>query len=147
MVSNIQAQFNGLIDGYRDTTYSIDHPLSTWAFIYLNGMSDFGDIKNHIYPPAAESGPGDEERFDHCSALIKILDDFSDIYASQVTWSNYYTMLRIFKRYEFSFKNKLVAARKIAFSSYPGTLSSTDDFYMMDSKLLVMETTYGLKKS
>jgi len=41
------------------------------------------------------------------------------------------------KSYEFNYSNKLVKSKKIVFSSYPGALSSVDDFYMIDGHLLV----------
>ena len=41
----------------------------------------------------------------HCSALIKLTDDFSDIFFSHNTWSIYNSMIRIFKEYHF-FSNK-----------------------------------------
>jgi len=31
--------------------------------------------------------------------------------------------------------------KKITYSSYPGCLSSTDDFFMVDGNLMVTETT------
>jgi len=65
-------------------------------------------------------------------------DDFSDIFAGHSTWFPYSAMNRIFKRYEFNLNNPALAAKKVAFSSYPGMLSSWDDFYMMDSGLLMI---------
>jgi len=48
-------------------------------------------------------------------------------------------MTRIWKAYDFPLRG--VAAKKISFSSYPGCVSSTDDYYLMDSGLAVTETT------
>ena len=50
-------------------------------------------------------------------------------------------MLRIFKEYRFVTKNGFESSKTIAFPSYPGLLFSSDDFYLMDSNLVVMETT------
>ena len=50
-------------------------------------------------------------------------------------------MIRIFKEYRFVSNKGNEKSKTIVFSSYPGTLYSLDDFYFMDSKLLVMETT------
>jgi hypothetical protein len=53
-------------------------------------------------------------------------------------------MTRIFKYYKFSLGGSETIADQIAFSSYPGAVSSTDDFYIMDSGLAVMETSLVL---
>ena len=81
----------------------------------------------------------------HCSALIKC--DFSsnslnDILIGHTTWDSYSEMHRVFKIYDFKFNlfNKFKHSL-IMFSSYPGTLTSTDDFYMLNSKIAVVETT------
>jgi len=74
----------------------------------------------------------------HFSAIIKVTDNFSDILAGHSTWFTFSAMNRIFKRYEFPLQNKALASTKVAFSSYPGMLSSWDDFYMMDSGLLMI---------
>ena len=77
----------------------------------------------------------------HSSALIKLSDDFSDLWFGHNPWITYLTMIRIFKEYRF-ISNKGKEKGKInIFSSYPGALSSIDDFYFLDSNLLVMETT------
>ncbi|VDO17862.1 unnamed protein product [Haemonchus placei] len=53
----------------------------------------------------------------HCSALIKLLPDLSDIYFSHVTWESYSTMLRAQKKYTFSTNDP---GRSYSFSGYPG---------------------------
>jgi len=51
-------------------------------------------------------------------------------------------MLRIYKHYNFEFfNNEHLKAINITFSSYPGTISSTDDFYVINGQLVVLETT------
>jgi len=57
------------------------------------------------------------------------------------TWNDYSKMTRIFKYYDFDLPGAATAARRVSFSSYPGCVSSTDDFYMMDSGLAVMDTS------
>ena len=51
-------------------------------------------------------------------------------------------MNRIYKNYNFHLSNAATANYRMSFSSYPGFLSSLDDFYMMaDSKLVMVQTT------
>jgi hypothetical protein len=38
-----------------------------------------------------------------CSALVKLLPGYEELYVSHDTWSDYTTMLRIFKRYDLRF--------------------------------------------
>jgi len=83
----------------------------------------------------------------HCTAAIKVLleddgDLIKDVLVAHTTWDSFSEMHRIFKMYKFSFtllnKSK---ENVISFSSYPGTLTSTDDYYMTNAGLVVMETT------
>ena len=77
----------------------------------------------------------------HCSALIKIKNDLSDIYFGHNTWNSYYSAIRIFKEYNLNFNNRWIKSKNIIFSSYPATMSSLDDFYVTSHGLIVMETT------
>lgn len=90
-------------------------------------------------------------RFDHCSALIRVTPDNNDAYFTHTTWSGYESMLRIMKRYDLPFtgisnNNNIhgaaVPGRYTATSSYPGYgLYSSDDFYIMSSGIVSIETT------
>jgi len=77
----------------------------------------------------------------HCSALIKITEGNKDCFIGHTTWDDYSKMTRIFKYYNFPFDGAATMASKIAFSGYPGVISSTDDFYVMSSGMTVMDTS------
>jgi len=76
-----------------------------------------------------------------CSALVRLADGDTDLYMGHATWDDYSKMMRIFKFYNFSLPEAETAATKISFSSYPGVITSTDDFYEMNSGLVAMETS------
>lgn len=84
-----------------------------------------------------------------CSALVKVLPDSSDIYTSHVTWNAYEAMIRILKKYNFEVHrtsaedSPLISGHSMSFSSYPGLLYSGDDFTVISSGLVTMETTIG----
>ena len=56
---------------------------------------------------------------------------------------SYSLMLRIYKTYEIHYQNPDVSAKTVSFSSRPGDLESKDDFYVTDSGLVVMETSFN----
>jgi len=98
----------------------------------LNATEDPLD-DHHWEKRVAETG--------HCSALVKLTEGNGDVYVGHTTWDDYSKMTRIFKYYNFPFDGAATMASKIAFSSYPGVISSTDDFYAMSSGLVVMDTS------
>lgn len=104
----------------------------------------------------------------HCSALVRLLPDGSDVYFSQVTWSGFEDMTRTYKLYSLPYtlagvkpgqrsattrssipalhglqSSSTVPAVRMGFSSEPGSLFSGDDFYTMSSGLAMLETTIG----
>merc|ERR1719359_1290183 len=76
-----------------------------------------------------------------CSALIRAAPENKDLLVGHTTWGDYATMTRIFKYYHFHLPGSYTKAGVIGFSSYPGCISSTDDFYILDSGLVVMDTS------
>ena len=146
----IYRQLLGLYDGYiaavgRNIT-------GFYEFILLNSESDSSDImtlNSKEFPYDFKNMNIEEIKNyimlkSHCSALIKLAKDFSDIWVGHNTWYTYESMLRIFKEYRFVTKNGYEKSKTTAFSSYPGFLVSTDDFYLLDSNLVVMETSNPL---
>ena len=86
----------------------------------------------------------------HCSVLLKLLRDsdgnIEDFLAAHSTWDEYSEMIRIFKKYEFELggeeaKSLAIKPNDVTFSSYPGVMISTDDYYVTNKNLLVMETS------
>lgn len=83
----------------------------------------------------------------HCSAIIRLIKDENDkpkdIFVGHTTWDSYSEMHRIFKKYNFSYTMYGNEKKKseVMFSSYPGTLTSTDDYYVINRKIVVLETT------
>ncbi|XP_046840907.1 putative phospholipase B-like 2 [Xenia sp. Carnegie-2017] len=141
-VKLLYEQLYGLKRGYAATETGKRDPLTTFDFrlMQLGGLYDLvsafsqGARTHHVV------GSGS------CSALIKLLPNNRDIFISQVTWSDYSSMLRVYKLYDLQLVNNSnsalhVAAQQHSFSSYPGTLYSGDDFYMLSSGLITQETT------
>lgn len=50
-------------------------------------------------------------------------------------------MLRVFKTYNFPTRDQRVGSETLTFSSRPGDLISKDDFYVLSSGLIVMESS------
>jgi hypothetical protein len=135
-------QLDGLIDGYNSCA---DKKLARLDFLLMNAVVDLSSI---IHKPFAneewtkERVVDYERRTTHCSAIIKLADDFSELYTSHNTWTAYYMMLRVVKHYDLPYAN--VQAKEAMSSGYFGTLSSTDDFFVLSNHLVVQETTNGV---
>ena len=78
----------------------------------------------------------------HCSSLIKVAPDFSNIWFGHATWSGYNRLIKMFKEYRYFPGGKFpVKSNTILISGYPGVINSNDDFYITSANLYVAETT------
>lgn len=141
-VGLVLSQLDGLIKGYADFAPP-SQQLSYLDQLYLQLQPELSDIKAHL---EVKAGPYAEIRKpnpfnSHCSVLIRASPDGRSLYSAHDTWSGYDTMLRIYKYYLFNYNLPSNQAPLVAFSSYPGNLQSTDDFYLTSQKLFVAETT------
>lgn len=140
-------QLKGLEDSYEGT---IAFPTGKFSikplgFLLLQLSGDLEDLEPALNKTKTKRVLGSGS----CSALIKLLPDRSDLLVAHNTWNSYRHMLRILKKYWFYFQegpqddSPLVAGNKQTFSSYPGTIFSCDDFYVLGSGLVTLETTIG----
>jgi len=77
----------------------------------------------------------------HCSALVRVTPNNKDLLAGHTTWSDYSKMTRVYKYYDFDLPLAFTANKVMSFSSYPGCVTSTDDFYALEKGLVVMDTS------
>lgn len=142
-------QLDGITQGYNDHSPT-DEQLSVLDFWLMNNDGDILDIERAVGVDGV-SLIEDMSRSElvsfisingHCSALIKKTDN--ELWGAHTTWSDYSEMLRMFKHYQFAFNHHATVSQKNSFSSYPGFISSTDDFYLMDSNIVVIETTLNI---
>lgn len=152
-VDLILTQMNGLSMGYNKTA---ENPMDPDSILWLNLMGDLEDLEAALDPSIHNINFEDwvksgQFRGDgHCSALIKLLPGNTDLYVSHVTWNTYQSMLRIQKKYIFPFRRTgssgpedMNPGHTVAFSSYPGILFSGDDFHILSTGLVTLETTIG----
>ena len=149
----IKIQYNAMIDQYNKQAGE-DRQLSKIDFHQMNYYGDIYDVSHKF--EVEKEGETDYSKLSkdeilqiflertHCSALFKLKNDLSDIYFGHNTWNNYASTIRIIKEYNFNFNNRWVRSKNIIFSSYPATLSSTDDFYINSHGLISIETTNAL---
>jgi hypothetical protein len=106
-------------------------------------------IPNYEEMTPAEFEAYNDARFDpgHCSVVLKLTPDYSDLFLAHDTWCPYGWMNRIYKMYYIDLQDVNVKARGVSFSSFPGMLYSQDDFYITDQNLAVTETTNELFNS
>ncbi|CAG08547.1 unnamed protein product, partial [Tetraodon nigroviridis] len=139
-------QLRGLEDSYNDQLSFPTGPISfnPFGFILFQLGGDLEDLESALNKSSQTRPLGSGS----CSALIKLLPNHKDLLVSHDTWNTYQSMLRIIKRYNFEFQvspidNDPLPGGIQAFSSYPGSIFSGDDFYILSSGLVTMETTIG----
>ncbi|XP_065149185.1 putative phospholipase B-like 2 [Paramisgurnus dabryanus] len=139
-------QLKGLEDGYNG---QVDFPtgnfsIDPFGFLLFQLGGDLEDLEAALNKSSQARTVGSGS----CSALIKLLPGNKNLLMSHDTWNTYQSMLRILKRYNFAYRTSpteksVIPGRIQAFSSYPGSIFSGDDFYILSSGLVTMETTIG----
>lgn len=154
-VGTVVAQLAGMSDGQAAAGGR-----QTWAQLYqglLNGgdMFNLGDLyglseEQERRTPAlarskASAAAPAGTRNDHCSAMVRLTPGAADIVVTHATWAGYESMGRMLKRYDLAFPSisgAAVPGRYTALSAFPGGMQySSDDFYVLSSGLVSLETT------
>ena len=146
----IKKQYNGMIEEYNIHA-DADKKLEKNNFHLMNYYLDLMDLSEKF--KVETEGEKDYKKMDnkelfkiflernHCSALFKLKNDFSDLYFGHNTWNTYFSAIRLIKEYNFNFNNRWIRSKNIIFTSYPATLYSIDDFYISSHGLISIETT------
>eukprot|EP01112_Ceratiomyxa_fruticulosa_P021360 TRINITY_DN7483_c0_g1_i1.p1 TRINITY_DN7483_c0_g1~~TRINITY_DN7483_c0_g1_i1.p1 ORF type:complete len:621 (-),score=132.57 TRINITY_DN7483_c0_g1_i1:102-1763(-) len=144
-------QLEGVAQAYQDFAPSTQ-ALALSDFIVLNSAGDLFDLVVALNTTSSsqQRTPENYESFkhqilfSHCSALIKVTDDLSDLFFGHSSWFVYSVTDRIYKILHLNFTDSSTKAKTVSFSSYPGVLNSFDDFYVMDTGLVAIETTISV---
>jgi len=157
-INLILKQLDGVLDGYNDARPDENEKLSKYDLWIINMDGDIFDISialgtesfnflemGNIHRATKKELVTFIELRSRCSALIKWTGD--DLYAAHSTWSDYNELYRIYKYYNFNFNHPSIVSQSSSFSSYPGMIFSSDDYYILDSGLMVLETTINILDS
>ncbi|XP_006084330.1 phospholipase B-like 1 isoform X1 [Myotis lucifugus] len=139
----VMAQMDGLYLGaMKKAVLKGEKPMTLFQIQFLNAVGDLLDLIPS-FSHTKNSSLDVFKRWDqgHCSALIKVLPGFENIYFAHSSWYTYAAMLRIYKHWDFNIKDKDTSSSRLSFSSYPGFLESLDDFYILSSGLVLLQTT------
>ena len=148
-VYNLYKQMIGLYEGYN-LMANDKEKIDLISFQNIISLGDIDEIeywKNISNRPNYKNMTLDQIKkytllHNHCTSLIKILPDFSDIFFGHNTWTGYNKLIRIFKEYKFvPNPNHDFPGKIIIMSSYPGAINSQDDFYITSADLYITETT------
>ncbi|XP_069848073.1 putative phospholipase B-like 2 [Dipodomys merriami] len=142
-------QLKGLEDSYegRVAFPTEKFTIKPLGFLLLQLSGDLEDLEPALNKSNSKPVLGSGS----CSALVKLLPGHRDLLVAHNTWNSYQNMLRVIKKYWLQFREgpaedqPLIPGSKQVFSSYPGTIFSCDDFYILGSGLVTLETTIGNK--
>uniref|UniRef100_A0A8C8R7D0 Phospholipase B-like n=1 Tax=Pelusios castaneus TaxID=367368 RepID=A0A8C8R7D0_9SAUR len=139
-------QLKGLEDSYNGRVAFPTGPFSVapFGFLLFQLGGDLEDLESALNKTESKHFLGSGS----CSALIKLLPRNQELLVSHDTWNGYQSMLRIIKKYTLPFRTSAhsdvtISGHAQVFSSYPGTIFSGDDFYILSSGLVTLETTIG----
>lgn len=141
-------QLEGLEYGWRlgVKRSRADYDIELVDFLMLNAVPDIRDLRIY-YENFINSKSSEYEYQPHpakASMLLKSVDSedglFRKILLGHSSEGSYASMLRVLKKYKFhyhfsdSHKTNEVSGVDIAFTSYPGSLASSDDFYIIGGR-------------
>lgn len=147
----INEQVRGVYEGYlAHPDHHFMSEMDHWCVQAEGDLGDFVKIVNLQQIHSDKSGPTrslktppiPKELGDKCTGLVRLLDDYSDVYFAHDAWSNILDLHGTLKEYYLPMKE--FTAKTVTLSTRPGQIASLDDFYLTDSGLMVLETTMGI---
>lgn len=123
-MGSILAQFDGMVAGYTALAPA-NETLTLFQLQSVGAIGDYIDLITALSPadrPQYDNMTDAElmtfvRKNNHCSALVKVTGDLSELYFAHVAWFIFQSMTRIFKHYNFALNQVAVAGRQMSFSS------------------------------
>ncbi|XP_046365678.2 putative phospholipase B-like 2 [Haliotis rufescens] len=143
-VEMFYTQLRGMSDGYNNDPQRPSLDIDPFGLYMFQISDDVGDLEVALHKPGVRV---DQPRRGHCSAIVKVDPEYGDLLVAHNTWTSYKNMLRMLKKYTLQYsmtdamKGVMPRGSVWTFSSYPGYLVSSDDFYVLSSWMVTMETT------
>jgi hypothetical protein len=145
----IFAQFEGLVEGYGLAESSTGlrrlDEFDLWFYQATGDMEDISEIVGSDSQPFSQRPPVRKSKYEkggHCSGLVRLLPDYSDLFFAHDSWSDFRELHGQLKEYYLPLPE--FKAKRIVMSTRVGKLASYDDFYATDAGLFVLETTINL---
>lgn len=145
----------GIADGYAAARQQLDPhwpEIDILDMLLLSADGDYADLreaalrehKKHLQDARDADQNSDKPRhFSRCSALVRLSNSAANLFVGHTTWEPYTEMTRVIKYYNFPYR--ATPARILALTSYPGAITSTDDFILTSSGLAIVETSIDVR--
>ena len=96
-------QFDGLSAGYNASA-GAEQNMTKLELAMLIAFDDMNDVRNHYCSNGPNFANMTQQEFElyniensHCSSLVKVTGDFSQLFMAHSTWALYQTMNRMYK--------------------------------------------------
>jgi len=142
MINLTYTQITGIYHGYSTNTTltpSVEFELTPIYMLHLSG--ELFDLAKALKKPTLVQDDPDPGK---CSGFLKLTPGNKDLLFSHVSMSGYNTMNRLLKLYKFAYDRTRVPGYTYSFSSYAGTVVSSDDYTLISSGLASIETTISI---
>lgn len=140
---NADGQVDELKDRVVDVRPSSSHSKAWLSSSFLQQPGDDGGGGALRTTRGRGSGKDAWVKPGRCSALVRFTGD--ELYTAHTTWENYNEATRSIKRYQFPLRDSKDSCHTVLMSSYPGCITSTDDFVIGSNNVLITETTTNVQ--
>jgi hypothetical protein len=129
--------FNGLYEGYN----SVAPDDQMIDYIELSVMVATGDSMELM--GTVNALPAYDELLLRCTAIIKLIQNSEAIFFAHNSWTDYRSLHFVVKNYNLPCLEFKIT--RVSLSTTLGLISSVDDYFINDQRLMVFETTFTLQ--
>lgn len=133
-IALILNQFDGLVEGYKLAAPE-EEKLREMDLLFIQSVGDVYDLETYW----SKGQYYNELHHMECTGLVAITPDYKELFFGQSAWSSFLKMHQVLKEYHINTKEH--ANKRIVISTRMGALASSDDFWLNDGGLMILETT------